>query len=111
MLVGGLIFGALIASIAWVIALAPKHWEDHHEKLRLTEQLRIRTEERDHYKHMTKPTQWGTVDQREAGIKPKPSACERGIHQMDPVTQRCQHCDKDLQLKVEFKFDDIRESP
>ena len=67
----GMVAGVAIALVAFVAYMAPKHWEWYMENVTLKESLRKAIERGDHYKHMTKPTEWGPVDQHEARIVKK----------------------------------------
>lgn len=53
------VVSALVVFVVFAAVMAPRHWEWYQENKRLTEQLRIRTEERDHYKQLVAPFKWG----------------------------------------------------
>mgnify|MGYP007048011500 CR=1 FL=1 len=93
----GMVAGSLISFVVLVAFMAPKHWETYHENVDLRAALRNANERADHYKHMTKPTGWGPVEQREAGIQKKAPPYQ-GVT-LEPGES------------IEFKFDDIRETP
>ena len=87
------VIAGLAVFIGFVVVMAPRHWEVYHENIKLTEQLRQRTEERDHYKSLVRPNEWGTVAQHEAGIKPKKDKVWVDVEQGD----------------IHFQFDDIKD--
>jgi len=64
----GMAAGALITFVVFSAFMAPKHWDWYHDLKHTKEQLRIRTEEREHYKQLVSPTQWGPPDEHEARI-------------------------------------------
>ncbi len=68
----GMVAGVAIALVGFVAYMAPKHWQWYMENVTLKESLRKAIERGDHYKHMTKPTEWGPVDQHESRIVKKP---------------------------------------
>ena len=70
--IAGMVIGAIIAMVVWVAYFAPKHWEWHQENVELKNTLGVVTEERDHYKNLIRPNEWGPVAQHEARIVPKP---------------------------------------
>ena len=90
-------FGAAVGSIAtavvWVAYFAPKHWEWYHELLDTKTQLAEVTEDRDHYKNLIRPNEWGEAAQHEARIVPKIK-----LWKEEPPTGN-----------VEFQFDDIKD--
>ena len=91
----GMVAGIAIAIVAFVAYMAPKHWDWYMQNVTLKESLRKAIERGDHYKHMTKPTEWGPVDQHEARIVPSKIVPWDGTIGFDP--------DPD----VHFRFDDI----
>ena len=70
--IAGMVIGAIIAMVVWVAYFAPKHWEWHQENVELKNTLGVVTEERDHYKNLIRPNEWGPVAQHEARIVKKP---------------------------------------
>lgn len=80
--------------VVWVAYFAPKHWEWYQENLTLKSNLSEVTDERDHYKNLIRPNEWGPADQHEARIVPK----QRPWRDMEPP-----------QGEVTFHFDDIKD--
>jgi len=91
----GAIAGSLVTFVVFAAYMAPKHWEWYHDLKYTKEQLRIRTEERDHYKQLAAPSDWGTQPDYEPRIiSPKRNAWD------------------DVEVKpgpIEHRFDDILE--
>ena len=97
MLMLGVVLGALVTFIAFVIVMAPKHWEWYHENVQLKKDLKVALEQAAHYKNLVKPSEWGPVDQHEARIIKK----ERPY---DGVTLEPGQA-------IDFVFDDIKQTP
>jgi len=64
----GMAVGSLITFVVFVAYMAPKHWDWYHQNVDLKAALRNRTEERDHYKNLVSPIQWGPQELHEARI-------------------------------------------
>lgn len=95
----GMVAGSVLSFVIWVAYFGPKHWEWYREREDLKKALHKALERGEHYKQLTKPTEWGPVDQHEARIVKKPK--------LFPVTPAVKGDKSD----VAFKFDDIRETP
>ncbi len=91
--IGGMAIGAIIALVVFVAYMAPKHWEWYQENVTLKCRLTEVTEERDHYKNLIRPNEWGAVAQHEARIVRTPK-------EFPYVTEIGD---------VEFTFDDIKD--
>ena len=89
----GFAIGAVAMFIAFVAVMAPKHWDMYHENLSLTDQLERVTTDRDHYKNLIRPNEWGAAAQHEARIVPK----------ITPWVE------EPPQGVIEFTFDDIKD--
>ena len=94
----GMVAGSLISFVVLVAFMAPKHWETYHENVDLKASLRNALSERDHYKNLVKPNLWGPVEEHEARIVRQAPAYEAFMEEASKGD-------------VEFKFDDIRETP
>ena len=68
----GMAFGAITAMVVFVAYMAPKHWDWYQQNVELKNTLGVVTEERDHYKNLIRPNEWGPVAQHEARIVRKP---------------------------------------
>ena len=62
------VIAGLAVFIGFVVVMAPRHWEMYHENIDLKAALTNVGEERDHYKNLVKPSEWGAEAQREARI-------------------------------------------
>ena len=91
--IAGMAIGAVIAMVVWVAYFAPKHWEWYQENVALKQALTEASEERDHYKNLIRPNEWGAVAQHEARIVRTPK-------EFPYVTEVGD---------VEFQFDDIKD--
>ena len=90
----GMVAGSLISFVVLVAFMAPKHWDTYHDLVDTKEQLRVRTEEREHYKNLISPVKWGPREE----------------HESRTVKTRKVYPDAETG-DVRFKFDDIRETP
>ena len=95
----GMVAGSLISFVVLVAFMAPKHWETYHELVDIKEQLRIRTEDRDHYKNLVSPIQWGPQELHEARIIKRR---EDKVRAYDGVTLEPGEA-------IDFVFDDIKD--
>ena len=86
--------GAFIAFVVMVAYMAPKHWEWYHQNVNLQASLRNAAAERDHYKNLIRPNEWGPVAQHEARIVKTPPY--QGI-ELKPGES------------IDFVFDDIKD--
>ncbi len=73
MFVLGMVAGASIALVGFVAYMGPKHWEWYQQNIDLKSQLRVAVERAAHYQALSTPNQWGTVEQHEARIVPRPA--------------------------------------
>ena len=66
----GAVAGALVTFVGFAVVMAPRHWEWYHQSVEDKETIRKLAEERDHYKNMSYPTEWGPVEQFKERIIP-----------------------------------------
>ncbi len=90
----GMIAGGLITFVVFAAFMAPRHWEWYHENVDLRSQLTVAVERAAHYQHLASPIEWGTAEQREAGIVKKAPPYQ-GIN-LEPGEA------------IDFTFDDIK---
>ena len=96
----GAIFGVLVTFIGFVVVMAPRHWEWYQENIKLKAALKSATEERDHYKNLVSPIQWGPQELHEARIIKRR---EDKVRAYDGVTLEPGEA-------IDFVFDDIRQT-
>ena len=95
----GMVAGGLITFVVFVAFMAPKHWDWYHENVNLKAALRNRTEERDHYKNLVSPIQWGPQELHEARV------IDRRANKTVPY----EGVEIQPGESVEFVFDDIKD--
>jgi len=69
----GMVAGSVLSFVVWVAYFGPKHWEWYQRHKEDQATIKRLAEERDHYKHLANPSDWGTVQEHEARIVPKKS--------------------------------------
>ena len=69
----GLLSGVVVTFVGFVVVMAPKHWDWYQQLKEQAETIRKLAEERDHYKSMSYPSEWGPVEQFEDRIIPAKS--------------------------------------
>lgn len=89
----GFAVGAVGMFVAFVAVMAPKHWDMYHKNIELQESLDVVSTDRDHYKNLVRPNEWGLAAQHEARIVPRPKPWS----------------EEPPQGEVEFYIDDIRD--
>jgi len=89
----GAAVGAIVTAVIWVAYFAPKHWEWYQELKDTKGRLTDVTVERDHYKNLIRPNEWGAADQHEARIVPRVKPWE----------------DEPLLGDIKYSFDDIQD--
>ncbi len=93
------VLSALVEFIGFVIVMAPKHWEWYQENKDLKRALVEAIAERDHYKNLTSPIQWGPAALHEARIQTRK---EKKVVAWDGVTLQPGEA-------IDFVFDDIKD--
>ena len=91
----GAVAGSLVTFVGITVTMAPRHWEWYHESKADKETIRRLAEERDHYKNMSYPSEWGPTEEHDLRIK----------HVREPLWDN----DDIIGGQVEHRFDDILE--
>ncbi len=89
----GAAVGSIVTAVVWVAYFAPKHWEWYQDLKDTKSRLADVIVDRDHYKNLTRPNEWGAADQHEARIVPKTRPWE----------------DEPLMGDIKYQFDDIQD--